>query len=181
MDCSPPGSSVCGILQAKILEWVAIPLSRGSERKSRSQMPFLTVHTPAFDVTGCVKDCLSELPSITYRQPAPYLPLGDPQLPPPWGNPLLEYKSSLEEESRTRASLCKQALGDERVQGISIYTTATVFPRERIPQWCPVGEQSPWRSMASSQPPITETNPPQPFQVSSSLLSCYELLFKKHI
>ena len=29
MDCSPPGSSVCGILQAKILEWVAMPFSRG--------------------------------------------------------------------------------------------------------------------------------------------------------
>ena len=28
MDCSPPGSSVCGILQARILEWVAIPFSR---------------------------------------------------------------------------------------------------------------------------------------------------------
>ena len=28
--CSPPGSSVCGILQARILEWVAIPSSRGS-------------------------------------------------------------------------------------------------------------------------------------------------------
>ena len=30
MDCSPPGSSVHGISQAKILEWVAIPFSRGS-------------------------------------------------------------------------------------------------------------------------------------------------------
>ena len=29
MDCSPPGSSVHGILQARILEWVAIPFSRG--------------------------------------------------------------------------------------------------------------------------------------------------------
>ena len=28
MDCSLPGSSVHGILQAKILEWVAIPFSR---------------------------------------------------------------------------------------------------------------------------------------------------------
>ena len=28
--CSPPGSSVHGILQAKILEWVVIPFSRGS-------------------------------------------------------------------------------------------------------------------------------------------------------
>ena len=27
MDCSPPGSSIHGILQARILEWVAIPFS----------------------------------------------------------------------------------------------------------------------------------------------------------
>ena len=30
MDCSPPGSSVHGILQARMLEWVAISFSRGS-------------------------------------------------------------------------------------------------------------------------------------------------------
>ena len=30
MDSSPPGSYVHGILQAIILEWVAIPFSRGS-------------------------------------------------------------------------------------------------------------------------------------------------------
>ena len=30
MDCSLPGSSVHGILQARILEWVAMPSSRGS-------------------------------------------------------------------------------------------------------------------------------------------------------
>ena len=30
MDCSPPGSSVHGILQARILEWVAMPSSRRS-------------------------------------------------------------------------------------------------------------------------------------------------------
>ena len=29
MDCSLPGSSVLGILQAKLLEWVAIPVSKG--------------------------------------------------------------------------------------------------------------------------------------------------------
>ena len=28
MDCSPPGSSVHGILQGRIVEWVAIPPSR---------------------------------------------------------------------------------------------------------------------------------------------------------
>ena len=29
MDCSPPGSSVHGILQARILAWVTVPSSRG--------------------------------------------------------------------------------------------------------------------------------------------------------
>ena len=32
MDCNPPGSSVHGILQARILEWVAMPFARGSFR-----------------------------------------------------------------------------------------------------------------------------------------------------
>ena len=39
MDCSQPGSSVHGILQARILEWVAIPFSRGSSwPKDRTQV-----------------------------------------------------------------------------------------------------------------------------------------------
>ena len=32
MDCSSPGSSIHGILQARILEWFAISFSRGSSR-----------------------------------------------------------------------------------------------------------------------------------------------------
>ena len=44
VDCSPPGSSVCGILQASILEWVAMPSSRGSFQ-SRDQ-------TQVFHIAG---------------------------------------------------------------------------------------------------------------------------------
>ena len=32
MDCSPPGSSVHDILQARMLEWIVIPISRGSSQ-----------------------------------------------------------------------------------------------------------------------------------------------------
>ena len=32
MDCNPPGSSVRGILQPRILEWVVMPSSRGSSQ-----------------------------------------------------------------------------------------------------------------------------------------------------
>ena len=38
MDCSPLGFSVHGILQTRILEWVAIPFSRGSSQpRDRTQ------------------------------------------------------------------------------------------------------------------------------------------------
>ena len=37
MDCSPPGSFVHGILQARILEWVAISFSATVCRVTKSQ------------------------------------------------------------------------------------------------------------------------------------------------
>ena len=51
MDWSPPGSSVHGILLARILEWVAIPFSRGSSgpgdrtQFSSNASRFVTVRT----------------------------------------------------------------------------------------------------------------------------------------
>ena len=42
MDCSLPGSSVHGILQARILVWVAIPFSRGSSwPRDRTQVSYI--------------------------------------------------------------------------------------------------------------------------------------------
>ena len=38
VDHSPPGSSVHGILQARILEWVTYPFSRGSSLSLVAQM-----------------------------------------------------------------------------------------------------------------------------------------------
>ena len=52
MDCSLPGSSVHGILQVRILEWVAVPFSRGSSRlRDRTQ------------VSHIAGDCLPSEPS----------------------------------------------------------------------------------------------------------------------
>ena len=43
-DCSPPGSSILGTFQAKVLEWVVISFSRGSSRpRDRTRVS----HTPA--------------------------------------------------------------------------------------------------------------------------------------
>ena len=52
MDCSPPGSSIHGILQTKIQEWVSFCLSRVSSR------PGIEPRTPALQADSLP----SELP-----------------------------------------------------------------------------------------------------------------------
>ena len=50
MDCSPPGSSVHGTLQARILEWIAMPSSRGcSQPKDQTQV---SLHLPHWQVSS---------------------------------------------------------------------------------------------------------------------------------
>ena len=52
MDCSPPGSSVHGILQARILEWVAIPSSRGSSwPRDQTHISWLSCIAGGFSTT----------------------------------------------------------------------------------------------------------------------------------
>ena len=43
MDCCPPGSSVHGILQARLVAWVAIPSSRGCTWVSGTAGSFVTI------------------------------------------------------------------------------------------------------------------------------------------
>ena len=60
MDCSLPGSSVLGIFQARILEWVAISFSRGSSRpRDWTQVPALQADALSSELQGS--------PSTYYR------------------------------------------------------------------------------------------------------------------
>ena len=46
VDCSPPGFSVYGILQARILEWTAIPFSKCKPAAAKSLQLHLTLCDP---------------------------------------------------------------------------------------------------------------------------------------
>ena len=59
-DSSPPGSSVHGILQARILEWVAIPFSRGSSQP-RNQI-YISCLASRFFIT----EPLGKIPTMEY-------------------------------------------------------------------------------------------------------------------
>jgi len=71
MDCSPLGSSVHGILQARILEFVAISYSRGSSRP-RDQIQVSCI--------SCIagRFCTTEPPGKTLKKPY------DPPFSPHW-------------------------------------------------------------------------------------------------
>ena len=56
MDCSPPGSSVHGVSQARILEWVAISSSRG-ERWQPGPMHWQESEGKADDRSGRLNTC----------------------------------------------------------------------------------------------------------------------------
>ena len=63
--CSPPGSSVHGILQARILGWVVIPLSRGSFQPRHWTLVPCTAGR-FFTVWATREDLLRWTPSLVY-------------------------------------------------------------------------------------------------------------------
>ena len=78
MDCSPPGFSVHGILQIRILEWVAVPFSTGSSpprfqtRVSCTAGRFFTIRAtrhPLFFLPSSI----GYNSQITYREICPLL------------------------------------------------------------------------------------------------------------
>ena len=69
-DCSLPGSSLHGILQASVLEWVAISFSRGSSRPRD--------RTLVSCITGRRFNLWASLPYIDINQPWVHM------CPPPW-------------------------------------------------------------------------------------------------
>ena len=87
MDCSLPGSSVRGIFQARILEWVAISFSRrSSQPRDRTQVScisgaFFTIWTTReapFSLTSSCNPSFPVVESSLLHQPAPFTLLLEP-------------------------------------------------------------------------------------------------------
>ena len=75
MDCSLPGSSVHGISQARILEWVAISSSRGSSwPRDRAHVPYASCLASGFFTASTTWEalflawCLSCLLDCSFRR-----------------------------------------------------------------------------------------------------------------
>lgn len=72
-------------------------------------MPFLAVHPPAFDVTGCVKDCLSELPKHNLSTACSLSAFGGLTTPPSLGKPPFRIQKLFR-----RGGLSERRAGPER-------------------------------------------------------------------
>ena len=67
-DCNPPGSSVHGILQTKILDWIVMPSSRGSSGH-RDQTLGQAPHIPAgrfFSTSTAWEACVFTVEGVKY-------------------------------------------------------------------------------------------------------------------
>ena len=92
MDCSPPSSSVHGILQARILEWVVIPFSRGSSQpRDRTQVSSIAGR---FFTIWATREAQSLLTCMLSCSVQPY-GLQPAKLLCPWDFPGRKYWSGL--------------------------------------------------------------------------------------
>ena len=109
MDCSLPGSSVRGILQARILEGVAISYSRGSSQpKNRTHVSYIYLHWQAgslsrvppgkpliSNICTCIDSCLSLVAQMVKHLPS----MWETQVPS------LGWEDPLEKEMATPSSI----------------------------------------------------------------------------
>ena len=79
MDCSPPGSSVHGIIQARTLEWVGVSFSRGSS-PPRDQTHisclagrFFTTESPGKPIFHLLSTCIHKLSQSYHLSSGYYL------------------------------------------------------------------------------------------------------------
>ena len=116
MDCSRPGSPVHRILQARILEWVAIPFSRGSSRpRDRTQVSclaerFFTIWATREALYGVYQKTILCILNIYYF----YLSV---ILQQSWGkmSTINSHPSSLELVPGTRCKSCFLSFPDSEV------------------------------------------------------------------
>ena len=76
-DCSPPDFSVHGILQATILEWVAMAFSRGSSRpRDQTGVSFIYMHWQVGFFTTSASWEVNHWPPATLSTPGKQQPQG---------------------------------------------------------------------------------------------------------
>ena len=135
MDCSPPGSSVRGILQARMLEWVAIPFSRGP--------------SPPRDWTHVSCVCL-------LHWQADSLPLSHPRSPRwatyiPWASRVAQqYRIRLSMQETQEMQARSLRWEDPLEKGLATHPSILAW---RIP-W--TEEPGGWQSMRSQRSDVTE-------------------------
>ena len=161
MDCSPPGSSVHGILQVRILEWVFIHFSRGSSRPRD-----WTLISPKLRTSLCffgssvqfsrsvVSDCLRPHESQQARPPCPSPTPGvhsDSCPSSQWCHPAISSSgvlfSSGPQSLPASESFPMSQLFTWRGQSTGVSASASFLPKKS--QGCSPSEWTGWISLQS--------------------------------
>ena len=81
MDCSSPGTSVHGIFQARLLEWIPISYPRGSSQPRHQTLVScvscigrqILYHSTSLEAQGWYEELNTALPTMRFNQ-AEYIP-----------------------------------------------------------------------------------------------------------
>ena len=153
MDCSPPGSSIRGIFQAKVLEWGAIAFSRNSYKEMQLMAPkpffFFSVQFSC----SVVSDSLRAHGLQHARPPCPLPTPGACSNSCPlsqWCHPTISSPdipfSSLLQSLPASGSFPISLFFTSGGQSIGVSASASVLP-VNIQDWFPLG----WNSLISLQ------------------------------
>ena len=105
MDCSPPGSSVSGIVQARILKWVAMPSSRGSSQPASLMSPELAGVSSSIPGSGrSTGDGIGYPLQYSWASPVAQLIKNTPAMQKTWV-PSLGWEDPLEKGKATHSSI----------------------------------------------------------------------------
>ena len=156
MDCTLPGSSVHGISQARILQWVAIPFSRGSSGpRDQTQVSHTAGRFSSVQFSHSVmSDSLRPHESQHARPPCPLPPPGVYSNPRPlsrWCHPAISSSvvpfSSCPQSLPASGSFPISQLFSWGGQRIGVSALASVLPMN-TQDWSPLGWTG-WISLQS--------------------------------
>ena len=139
MDCSLPGSSVSGILQARILKWVAIIFSRGSSwPKDQTWFSCITVQVSPSVVSDSLRPHGLQHPRLPCPSPTPRACSNSCPLSQ-WCHPTISssvfpFSSCLQSFPASGSFPMSQLF---KSGGQSIGASASVFPMN-IQEWFPL-------------------------------------------
>ena len=159
MDGSPPGSSVHGIFQTRILEWVAIPFSRESSQfRDQTQVSSIDRRILYHCTTCCCCCCCCWVASVMFDSVRPHR-RQPTRLPHPWDSPA----RTLERVAISFSNAWKWKVKVKLLSRVQLFTTPWTAAHQAPPSMG-FSRQEYWSGVPLPSPTVPPREPLKPWE-----------------